>query len=295
MARGSVKTEKYSVTASFDGSVADVLRAAGFSRTFVTELRKEEGLIRLVGSDGVGRSIYAVDRVEKGDVLALTLPVSPVAYPPADEAPEFAYEDDDIAVVEKPSGVAAVPLRSHFKDSLASMLACVWGEFVYRPVGRLDKDTSGLMIIAKNALAANRMHALQLNGGIDKTYTALAEGVLPESGEIDAPIALSADGIHREVSADGKPAKTLFRRLAVKDGRSVVQFTLLTGRTHQIRVHSAYIGHPLAGDELYNKGSGFDRLMLHCSSLSFPHPATGKRLTVTSRFSLTDSLTYRTE
>lgn len=284
MARGTRAVEKYQVNAAFDGSAADVLRAAGFSRTFVTELRKEEGLIRLIRSDGGSKVIYAVDRVQKGDTLALTLPISPVAYPPADAPPVFAYEDDDIAVVVKPCGIAAVPLRSHFKDSLASMLACVWGEFVYRPVGRLDKDTSGLMIIAKNALAASRMHALQLEGGIDKVYTALAEGVLPESGEIDAPIALSADGIHREVSENGKPAKTLFRRLTVKDGRSVAQFTLLTGRTHQIRVHSAYIGHPLAGDELYNAGSGFDRLMLHCSSLSFPHPATGKRMTVVSPF-----------
>ena len=263
MARGTRAVEKYQVKAAFDGSAADVLRAAGFSRTFVTELRKEEGLIRLIRSDGGSKVIYAVDRVQKGDTLALTLPISPVAYPSADAPPVFAYEDDDIAVVVKPCGIAAVPLRSHFKDSLASMLACVWGEFVYRPVGRLDKDTSGLMIIAKNALAASRMHALQLEGGIDKIYTALAEGVLPENG---------------------KPAKTLFRRLTVKDGRSVAQFTLLTGRTHQIRVHSAYIGHPLAGDELYNAGSGFDRLMLHCSSLSFPHPATGNRMTVVSPF-----------
>ena len=284
MARGTRTVEKYQVTAAFDGSAADVLRAAGFSRTFVTELRKEEGLIRLIKKNGGSKIIYAVDRVEKGDTLALTLPISPVAYPPAEVPPTFAYEDNDIAVVIKPQGVAAVPLRSHFKDSLAGMLACVWGEFVYRPVGRLDKDTSGLMIVAKNAFSASRMHAIQLEGGIDKTYTALTEGVIPESGEIDAPIALSADGIHREVSENGKPAKTLFRRLAVKDGMSVAQFTLLTGRTHQIRVHSAYIGHPLAGDELYNAGSGFKRLMLHCSSLSFPHPTTGTRLTVTSPF-----------
>lgn len=278
--------ERYQAKAAFDGSAADVLRAAGFSRTMITQLRKQPGLIRVISDGGEGRIVYAIDRVNKGDVLALTLPVTPVAYPPAENPPVFAYEDDDIAVVVKPPGVAAVPLRSHFVDSLASMLALVWGEFVYRPVGRLDKDTSGLIIIAKNALAASRMHELQLMGRIDKTYTALAKGIMPESGRIDAPIALSADGVHREVAENGKPALTLFRRTGTTDGYSIVEFTLLTGRTHQIRVHSAYIGHPLAGDALYNEGSGFERLMLHCSKLCFPHPTTGRRLTVSSPFDL---------
>lgn len=279
--------ERYSVVATFDGSAADVLRAAGFSRTMTTQLRKQEGLIRVLSEEGE-RTIYAIDKVKKGEKLALTLPVFPVTYPPADRPPVFAYEDGDIAVVVKPSGVATVPLRSHFKDSLASMLAVAWGDFVYRPVGRLDKDTSGLIAIAKNALAASRMHELQLAGRIDKTYTALAEGLFPESGEIDAPIALAADGVHREVSENGKPAKTLYRRIGTTDGFSVVEFTLLTGRTHQIRVHSAYIGHPLAGDPLYNAGSRAHRLMLHCSRLVFPHPTTGKTVDVTSSFDFSE-------
>ncbi len=268
--------ENYTVTADFDGTVESVLRAAGFSGTMITQLRKEEGLIRLVTESDGGKAVFATAKVRKGEKLYVSLPVLPTLYPASDLRPEFAYLDEDVAVVVKPSGVATVPVKSHFKDSLAGVLGSVWGEFVYRPVGRLDKDTSGLIAIARNALASCRMHKLQLSGGIEKKYTALVRGMIPESGEICAPIALSADGVHREVSESGKPALTLFRRLAVENANSVAEFTLMTGRTHQIRVHSAYIGHPIVGDKLYGDGEGAPRLMLHCSHLAFPHPTTGE-------------------
>lgn len=280
--------ERYTVTATFDGAAADVLRAHGFSRTMITALRKQEGLIKVVrgGQTGDGQAVFATAHINKGDLLILTLPVNPVLYPLSDVMPVFRYIDDDIAVIDKPSGIATVPIRSHFKDSLAGVLANVWGEFVYRPVGRLDKDTSGLLIVARNALAACRMHEIQIAGKIGKTYTALVSGVIPESGEIDAPIALSGDGLHREVSDDGKTAKTLYRRIAVCGNNSLAEFTLLTGRTHQIRVHSAYIGHPICGDALYNPEiNSAKRLMLHCSKLVFPHPSSGETVAVTSEFS----------
>lgn len=279
--------EKYTVSAPFDGSAADVLRALGFSRTIITALRKQEGLIKVVrnGETGDGNAVFATARVNKGDTLLLALPVTPVLYPSSDVMPDFRYLDDDIAVIDKPSGIATVPVRSHYKDSLAGALANVWGEFVYRPVGRLDKDTSGLLIVARNALSACRMHEIQLAGKIEKTYTALVSGIIPESGEIDVPIALSDDGLHREASENGKPAKTLYRRLAICGRNSLAEFRLLTGRTHQIRVHSAYIGHPILGDSLYNpEPKEAERLMLHCSKLVFPHPSGGKTVTVTDDF-----------
>lgn len=278
MARGIEMVENYSVVAKFDGTADDVLRAAGFSRTMVTGLRKEEGLIRVISEkDGAEKTVFVTARVYKGDKINVSLPVFPVLYPASDLKPEFRYADEDIAVVVKPSGVATVPVKSHYKDSLASILGAEWGEFVYRPVGRLDKDTSGLIAVARNALSACRMHELQLSGGIEKKYTALVSGLMPESGEIDAPIALSSDGIRREAADGGKPAKTLFRRIGTINGDSLVEFTLLTGRTHQIRVHTAYIGHPIVGDKLYGDGKdGATRLMLHCSRLAFPHPTTGR-------------------
>lgn len=283
--------EKYLIPVLGDGTADGALRAAGFSRTAITQMRKELGLIVLLphGDRESARAVFATARVSAGDVLDVTLPVNPVLYPPSDLKPVFAYIDEDIAVVVKPSGVATVPLRSHYKDSLASVLGSQWGEFVYRPAGRLDKDTSGLIAVARNALAANLLHELQLSGGIDKRYTALVDGLIPESGLIDAPIALAADGVHREVAEGGKPAKTAYTRLSVyKDGdcaRSLVQFRLFTGRTHQIRVHSAYIGHPIVGDKLYNPDpDGAPRLMLHCSRLEFPHPITGKTVVCESPF-----------
>lgn len=275
--------EKYTVRATFDGKVDDVLRAEGFSRTMISQMRKELGLIR-VTENGCEKAVFATARVRKGDEINLSLPVCPVLYPASALKPEFSYIDDDVAVVVKPSGIATVPIKSHYKDSLASILGTEWGEFVYRPVGRLDKDTSGLVAVARNALTAWRMHELQLSGGIEKRYTALVRGLIPESGRIDAPIALSADGVHREVSEGGKPAITLFRRLATVGEDSLAEFILLTGRTHQIRVHSAYIGHPIAGDALYNAKDEAPRLMLHCSRLVFPHPTTGKTVICESGF-----------
>lgn len=270
--------ERYTVRCNFDGCAEDALRAFGFSGTMISALRKELGLIRILreGENGEGTAVFATARVRTGDLLVVSLPVNPVLYPASGLSPEFVYDDEDVAVIVKPCGVATVPVRSHYKDSLASVLGSVWGAFVYRPVGRLDKDTSGLIAVAKNALAAKRMRDIQLAGMMVKKYTALTEGMLPESGEIDAPIALSADSVRREVNDSGKPAKTLFRRIASDGARSLVEFTLLTGRTHQIRVHSAYAGHPLVGDRLYNPdGRAAERLMLHCSELSFPHPRTG--------------------
>lgn len=279
--------ESYTVTAAFDGAVCDVLRAAGFSNTMITGLRKQEGLIRVLNENGCEKAVFATARVRKGDIVNLSLPVQPVLYPKSDFRPVFAYLDEDIAVVVKPSGVATVPIRSHYGDSLASVLGTEWGEFVYRPVGRLDKDTSGLIAVARNALTACRMHELQLSGGIEKKYTALVKGVIPESGKIDAPIALSSDGVHREVAENGRPAVTLFRRLYTVGDNSVAEFTLLTGRTHQIRVHSSYTGHPIIGDLLYGSGDdGAKRLMLHCSRLSFPHPTTGKPVTAENAFEI---------
>ncbi len=286
MARGAQMVENYRITARFDGSADDNLKAAGFSRSMITRLRKELGLIRVVSDTcPSGQAVFATAKVRKGDILKISLPVSPVAYPASNISPEFAYIDDDIAVVVKPSGIATVPIKSHYKDSYASVLASAWGEFVYRPVGRLDKDTSGLLIVARSSLAASRMHDMQNNGAIGKQYTALVQGIIPESGEIDAPLALSQDGHHREVSENGKPAKTLFRRIGIINENSLAEFTLLSGRTHQIRVHSAYIGHPVCGDALYNpRAKEFPRLMLHCSRLCFAHPFTGDNVTVESPF-----------
>lgn len=265
--------ENYRFCAPFDGSVESNLREIGFSGSIITQLRKSKGLVKT--DDNSQTALIMPDKIKKDTPLAITLPVEPSSYPRAQTMPDFVYEDEYLAVVNKPPFVATIPVKSHYKDSLASVLANAWGDFVYRPVGRLDKDTSGLIVIAQTALSA----CILTRSDITKQYLALVEGKLEGSGEIDAPIGLSCDGIHREVSESGKPARTLYESVAFDGNNSLVRFTLLTGRTHQIRVHSAYIGHPLCGDKLYNPcPQGFDRHMLHCARLVFAHPLTEKIL-----------------
>ena len=196
------------------------------------------------------------------------------------------YEDDDILVVDKPADTPIHPSIGNYENTLANGIAWYFeqkGEpFVYRCINRLDRDTTGLIVLAKHALSAAVLSQAMRSREIHRTYQAFALGETAASGTIDAPIArLNGSLIQRTVDfASGERSVTHYRTLAHCSVFSHLELNLETGRTHQIRVHMAYIGHPLLGDTLYNKTPGtFPRQALHSASLSFVHPITGEPLT----------------
>lgn len=202
------------------------------------------------------------------------------------------YEDEALLIVDKPAGQSTIPSRNHPSGTLANSIC---GKFerenirsTAHMVTRLDTDTSGIICAAKNR-HIHHLLSKQINAGLfDRKYTAIAEGVINERRvTIEQPIGRK-DGsiIERTVRADGQYAKTDAVVRAVSQtgiGATVVDLTLHTGRTHQIRVHLQWLGHPLAGDDLYGAQEGeFLRQALHCSSISFFHPLTKERLAFTS-------------
>lgn len=220
------------------------------------------------------------------------------------------YEDEDLIVVYKPEGMVCHPSFGHFRDSLANHAACLMGwEGTSREmhlIGRLDRDTCGLVAIAKNAGAAAELFREQREGVYRKTYLALAEGVFPEkTGVIDLPLE-RVPGVFllRRTAPGGKPAKTFYEVIREQEGRTLVRCRLEHGRTHQIRVHMASAGHPLAGDRLYGPGGaaevynrtgnpedvkrqndasrGGESLGLCAYRLTFRHPYTGKWIDLTA-------------
>ena len=191
------------------------------------------------------------------------------------------YEDEHLLVINKQESLASQPSHKHFEDNVVSYVKEYFKEKNINSnihiVNRLDYQTSGLMIVAKDGYTH---HMLTKNGHITRKYLAVVCGYLPEkAGKIDMPIERVSEGnIKRMVREDGKKAVTLYNVLEEKNGYSLVDITLLTGRTHQIRVHFSTIGYPLVGDKIY--GSENDRLYLHSYYLSFTNPFTQKEITI---------------
>ena len=203
------------------------------------------------------------------------------------------YEDADLVVPNKPANMPTHPSHDHYRDTVANALAFRYRErgvpFVFRPVNRLDRDTSGLLLIARNKLAAGRMTAAMQAGKIEKIYLAVLRGDdLPLSGRIEKPLHRTEKSIIvREVCSpdapDAEPAATEYRVLAKSGGCTLVAARPLTGRTHQLRVHFAFLGCPILSDDLY--GTADDRIArqaLHAYKLTFPHPTVGETLTLTA-------------
>jgi len=198
------------------------------------------------------------------------------------------YEDGDLLVVDKPAGLAVHPSPGHRSHTLVNGilahcddLSGIGGKERPGIVHRLDKDTSGLIIVAKNDAAhASLAHQLK-NREIDKTYLALVDGRPTQAeGMIEGPIARDRHNRKRMAVVDGgRAARTRYRILREVDGRSLLEVRPETGRTHQIRVHLASIGHPIYGDSLYGrKDAALDRQFLHAQRLAFAHPRTGQRM-----------------
>ena len=193
------------------------------------------------------------------------------------------YEDDFILVVDKPANMPTHPSKGNNLPTLGNAVAYYYGEnFVFRAINRLDRGTSGIVVIAKNPYSAAKLGRAMKEGAFKKEYTATVRGV-PKDKEnrIDAPIAREREGdIKRVVRIDGKRAITDYKvQTILPNGNSICTVTLHTGRTHQIRVHFAYIGHPLVGDFLYgNKDEG--DFNLRCTKITFPHPLTNEEITI---------------
>lgn len=205
---------------------------------------------------------------------------------------DIVYEDDDVIVVNKPQGMVVHPAPGHPNHTLVnallyhSPLSTINGEFRPGIVHRIDKDTSGLLMIAKNDLAHRSLAAQLKVKTNEREYVALVHGVIKEErGTIDAPLGRSKkDRKKQAVVEDGRHAVTHFKVLERFQHYTLVSCRLETGRTHQIRVHMKYIGHPLAGDPLYGprKTLSGNGQYLHARLLGFKHPRTGKQMTFTS-------------
>ena len=232
--------------------------------------------------------------VKKNDTVRVTLPSSKDSeIEPVDLPLKIIFEDDFLLSVSKPSGMPTHPSRGNRLPTLANAVAAYLGrDFVFRAVNRLDKGTSGMVLIAKDPHTSSLLGKMMKSHAFGKKYEAVLIGVpSPERGLIDAPIEREhPDTIRRCVRQDGKPALTEYRTLRVLDnGCSLVEFTLHTGRTHQIRVHASHIGHPLLGDAMYGGGEG--DFALHCKEMTLTHPRTGEPLVLTDKRDLTLSFT----
>lgn len=235
--------------------------------------------VRYVLQEGDVLTLETEDRASSPDLLAVDLPL------------DVLYEDDDLVVPTKPANMPTHPSHDHYDDTVANALAFRYAErgipFVFRPINRLDRNTSGLLLVARNKTAAGRMTQAMQAGEIRKQYLAVLDGQLQErEGMIDICLHRTRESIIlRETcpptTPDADPAKTLYRVLAVENGHTLVLASPITGRTHQLRVHFASIGHPITGDDLYGTPTPLiPRHALHAYTLTFPHPTTGDQMTL---------------
>lgn len=259
-------------------TVEQFLLSNGYSAALIRRLRHTEQSILKNGSP-----VYTTYRLDEGDSLAVTLPeehgsenIVPV---PMDL--DIRYEDRDLLVVNKAAGVPIHPSQGNHDNTLANGIAWYLGEkgeaATYRAINRLDRDTTGLLILARHALSACMLSEMVRTHAIRRCYLAAASGLVPPEGVIDAPIARTCDStIERCVDFErGDSARTHYRTLYYNRDTdcSLVELRLETGRTHQIRVHMKHIGHPLPGDFLYNPDYRLiGRQALHSWQLDFIHP-----------------------
>ena len=264
-------------------SISDFLKSKGYTSSNIVELKKYENGIVLNGTWAyinqkpaiLDRLLVRVCEYKKSENI---LPVFIKL--------DIKYEDEDIVVVNKPSDMPIHPSLNNYENSMANALMYCYRDknFVFRCINRLDRDTTGLTVVAKHFLSAGILNTSMQKREIKRVYNAIVEddGSLKESGTVDAPIAREDDTlIKRRVSKEGQRAITHYKVLKRLKGASLIELRLDTGRTHQIRVHMNYIGHPLVGDYLYNERY-YDkenvRPLLHSKSLSFIHPITGEDL-----------------
>lgn len=238
------------------------------------------------GAMMVNREIRSVrSRLQAGDQIELQFPpeVTSGRIQPEPIPLSIVYEDDAVLVIDKPAGMATIPSINHPSGTIANAVLAYYQQqhlpFTVHIVTRLDRDTSGLLLIAKHRYSHSLLSKAQQHGTIKRSYQAITEGELVlDQCTIDEPIGRKEGSIiQRTVTEDGKCAHTAYKVIRRQNGYSLVDVTLQTGRTHQIRVHFSHIGYPITGDQLYGaSGCLINRQALHCSSLAFDHPFTAK-------------------
>lgn len=274
---------EYRFTSDEEGlTIEQYLRNHGYSHHILTHLKRTANGICL---NHVWA--YANQKPAAGDFITVRLTESGSdAILPAPVPFSVVYEDQDLLVVNKPADTPIHPSQNNYTNTLANGILWYFRQknepFTYRCINRLDRDTTGLLIIAKHALSASVLSAQMRRREISRTYEALVFGSLPPSGTIRTPIGRK-NGSSIERTTDpvhGEPAVTHFRTLYSGDDFSHIQLRLETGRTHQIRVHMTSIGHPLLGDTLYapDRVHPIGRQALHSASLEFSHPITGRTM-----------------
>ena len=257
-------------------------------------LALSRGLLRRMKSGGAvylnGEKAYITQRVKMGDNISIEFADAPTNLEPEPLSLDIVYEDDSLLVINKAADMAVYPTRSYPNGTLANGLAHLWKEQglerKVRLVHRLDRETSGVLLVAKEPYAYRNLAEQLRTTHLKRTYLAIVQGCLPEkSGEIVQPIGrpFIAEGhsLQRAVVPWGKKAATHYRVIKEYDQLSLVELQLTTGRTHQIRVHLAWLGYPILGDEMYHtKSKDIHRQALHAWSLQFIHPRSGEQLSI---------------
>jgi 23S rRNA pseudouridine1911/1915/1917 synthase len=297
-------SERLEIPADFDGERADraVAILCDVSRRIAKSTIEMGGVVRR------GSSLSPADRVVAGDVIEVDLVVHEIPVV-ADTGVEFAiaFEDDDVVVVDKPAGVVVHPGAGRPGGTLANGLLARFPEIAelgpehrWGIVHRIDRDTSGLLIVAKTPVAFDHLQAALKRREVNRRYLALVSGRFTNTtGTIDAPVGRDhAHPTRMTVAEGGRPARTHYRRLAEWEDHdeSLMAVTLETGRTHQIRVHMRAVDHPIVGDPVYGPGRWMagdpGRTWLHAEALTFEHPSGSGSLTVHAELpaDLADSL-----
>ena len=286
-----MRTMRFSVSENEKGERLDrfVSRLTGLTRTRVQRLISV-GAVRVDGS-----MLHKNHHLRTGERVEVRVPEPEEGGPAPQDIPiSIIYQDGELAVIDKPAGLVVHPAAGHRDGTLVNALLHALDDLsgiggVQRPgiVHRLDRDTSGLMVVAKNDLSHVRLQEMVQDRSLKRYYLALVHGVpATRLGTIAAPVGRDPRDRKRMAvtAAGGRPATTNFRVERAFDGCALLEVELVTGRTHQIRVHLAHIGHPVAGDAEYGvQGSlerelGLKRQFLHAYRLAFPHPISGEEL-----------------
>ncbi len=281
------RTLTYHISGAEHGlRIEQYLRRRGYSRQNLTELKKMQDSVLINGKGCILKNTLSAGdelevRIREDRICENVLPTKiPL---------DIIYEDEDLLIINKQAGLPMHPSLNNYEYSLANGLVWHYRQqgriFIFRCANRLDRDTSGLTVVAKHMVSANILSAMGYRHEIEREYLAVVRGkVSPSWGTIDAPLARKEGSIiERKVDFEqGERAVTHYRVVEEKNGHSLVLLRLETGRTHQIRIHLKYFGFPLIGDYLYNPDmEHISRQALHSYRLRFSHPITGETMEFT--------------
>ena len=263
-------------------SINEILRSNfNFSARFKTKI-KFQNLLDLNGVQAKGFM-----KPEVGDLISIRLPKETSDFPAEDIPIDVLYEDDDLLIINKQPGILVHPTKGHpyhtIANGLMKYMQDTGQEFKVRFANRIDMDTSGIVICAKNANCQDSISNQMKGQDVVKKYVAIVHGRVEDDCVINLPVGRPDEvSIRRCVMEEGKDATTIVKVLEAFDDYSLLELTIMTGRTHQIRVHLSHIGHPIIGDALYEgEAPGLiERQALHAYHIEFIHPMTEERLTI---------------